>query len=956
MPTPRSRATSRERSDAPPKGAPIAETRSADAPADRAIEVEGASTHNLVDVTCRIPHGRITVVTGVSGSGKSSLAFDTVYAEGQRRYVETLSTYARQFLQQMRKPPVRSLRNMLPSLALRQGNPVNNARSSVGTVTELNDHLHVLFARAGSVVCKACGADVVPWTVPVVVRALRDDAAGERILLLAEVRPDGDDSIATLLRQLAAEGHRRVWHGNRMVEIDTEGAADLLGESSIWLVIDRLQVDADDPRLPEAVERAFGTGERVLRVIFWDRGASESTREERTFSPSHRCDACGTVHATPSLLLFNPQSALGKCSTCDGFGRTVGLDPALVVPNPAATLEGGAVTCLESAMGQRARRNLLRAVMDRGWPVDVPWIDLPEEARHYVFHGGDGWYGVRGFFRELEEDRHKAHVRIFVARFRGYTECERCGGSGLSDDARAVRIAGRSLATLQSLRIEELVAWLGELHLGGGYDEALEPLLREMRERLVFLDDAGAGYLTLGRAARTLSGGEMHRVVLATSVGRALTDTCYVLDEPTAGLHPADTERLFRVVERLRDAGNTVVVVEHDPDVIRGADHVIEMGPDAGERGGRVCFEGSVSALLAHRETTTGRLLADRTSQRSAARPPASEWLEVRDACLNNLRRVHVAFAKRRLNVVTGVSGSGKSTLVSDVLHGLLREKRGQQAPHLAPASLHGDHFADIVLVDQGAMPRSTRSCALTVSGAYTPLRELFAQQPLAIERGYAAGAFSFNTPGGRCDACDGTGVVTVEMHFLADIELACEICDGTRFQRTLREVTWEGLSIADVFQLTVSEALQRFASVPTVARRLEPLETVGLGYLRLGQTTSRMSGGELQRLKLSTYLGSPGEATNELLFLFDEPTVGLHMRDVDVLVGALQRLVDAGHTVIVVEHNLDLIASADHVIDLGPGAGPRGGRVVHAGTVEELRSHPESRTGAFLRASFGER
>lgn len=929
---------------------------SAPRPGD-AIEVEGARTHNLRDVSCRFPHRRISVVTGVSGSGKSSLAFDTVFAEGQRRYVETLSTYARQFLQQMQKPPVDAVRHVPPALALRQGNPIAGARSTVASVTELDDHLRLLWSSAGRMNCKACGAPVHPWTVATAVRWLETHAEGERVVVIGTAEPDPDESMATLLRQLAADGHRRLWLDGRLIDIDSADVAELVDHDEVDVVIDRLAIEPGAPRVAEAIDAAMQFGEPSARVLLWDRRDGDEI-PTKTFYAGWRCGECHTAHHRPVPALFNPSSKIGACATCEGYGRTVGIDEAKVVPDPRTTLADGAVACFQSATTRKHHRAMMKAAESSGIPVDVAWQHLDDDTRAWVFDGDPalGYAGVHGFFESLEDKRYKPHIRILIARYRGYTHCRACRGSGLSADALSVRVAGRTLADIHRMRIDTVASWLDGLDLGDDLLSALDALLREIRDRVRFLRQVGVGYLTLDRPSRTLSGGEMHRVVLATSVGRMLTDTCYVLDEPTAGLHPADTERLFRVVHRLRDLGNTVIVVEHDPDVIRQAEWVVEMGPGGGEAGGRVVYEGALDGLLADETTATGEMMARRGITVHDKPVEGGDWLTVRHACLHNLRDVSVSFPKGHMTAVTGVSGSGKSSLVHHVLHGRLMESRGQRPSHsLGPAAVIGDDFDEVVLVDQGSIPRSSRSNALTFSGAYTPVRELFADVGLAKLRGYTPGTYSFNTKGGRCERCEGTGIITIEMHFIADVELTCDVCHGRRFRDEVLEITVDGRSIADVFDMTIDESVAFFADRRSIHRRLKPLQTVGLGYLRLGQTTAKMSGGELQRLKMASYVGKQKSAKGTKLFLFDEPTIGLHLRDVEQLVAAMRELTAAGHTVVVVEHNLDLVAACDWVVDLGPGAGPDGGNIVFEGPVAGLVAAEGSVTGRHLATTMAD-
>jgi len=928
---------------------------------NRSIEVVGARTHNLRSVDCAIPRGKLTVVTGVSGSGKSSLAFDTVYAEGQRRYVETLSTYARQFLAQMRRPPVTAVRNVPPALALRQGNGLSNARSTVASVTELDDHLALLFARAGRVVCRGCGGVVAPYRTHDIVAWLRDNARDERVVVVGRVSPGEDEEVAILLRQLASEGYRRLVVDGELVDIDEVAVLDTLADATLDVVVDRLVVRDGDVRVIEAVEAALHMGEHVCEVLLWDRTGDDGKRPVRRFYSGFRCSACDTLHTEPIPALFHTQSALGACTVCEGYGRTVGVDVEKVVPNPTLSLEDGAVVCFSSPISRGMKGKMLKACAERGVPIDIPWRALRREDRSFVMRGDGDYVGVDGFFAKLSEDRRKPQKRIYVARFRAYTDCATCDGSGLSDDARSVFVDGTRLSDVWKLRVDEARAWADALTLDGELEVALASMLQEIRDRLRYLDESGVGYLTLDRKARTLSGGEMHRVLLATSVGRMLTDTCYVLDEPTAGLHAADTERLMEVIRRLRDVGNTVVVVEHDPDVIEHADWIIELGPLGGEQGGEIVYQGPVDGLRARDETTmTGRMLRARGwSLRSAALDPATldglPSLEIIGATMHNLHGERVRFAKGAFNCVTGVSGSGKSTLVVEALFGKLTAARGdRESSALSIVEVRGDTFDELVMVDQGSISRSSRSCALTYSGAYTAVRELFAASPESVAAGLSPGHFSFNTAGGRCDACEGTGTMTVEMHFIADIDLVCPDCDGQRFLPNVLSVRVGGKNIGDVFSMTVDQAIAFFSDRAPIVRRLEPLQRVGLGYVRLGQPTTQLSGGELQRLKLASYIGRGRVDTGgERLFIFDEPTVGLHLYDVEILVRAIRELTEAGHTVIVVEHNLDLVSASDWTVDLGPGPGPDGGHVVYQGPSVSLPGAEGSVTGAHLRQSM---
>lgn len=925
----------------------------------RAIVVKEAYTNNLKGVTCAIPHGSLTVVTGVSGSGKSSLAFDTVYAEGQRRYVETLSTYVRQFLQQMRKPPVLAVENLQPSLAIRQHNPISNARATVGTITELDHYLQTLFSGVGVVQCYRCSETVRSWNPTDVISWLRENAAGERIIVVAEQEPEEDSSMATLLEQVGADGFRRLWVGDSIVDIQSDEALRALDRPALHVVIDRLSVSDDDARLFEAIEGAMDRGNRVAMVLLWDRRDAEGTPAVRRFETGWRCSVCGAEHHEPVPALLSPDSGMVSCEDCNGYGRRAGIDMDRVIPDPSLSIEKKVFAAFRTPKMSKHHRDLASAAVRLGIPVDVPWSTLREEDRERLLYGDGSFLGAISLLEDLRKNyRYKLSVASLLARFTGYVHCSTCAGSGLGKVARAVRIGDKHIGEVQDLRLEELAKWVDQIPIRDDQRAAMDALLRELRARVDFLNRTGAGYLTLSRRGRTLSGGELHRVVLATSLGRGLTDTCYVLDEPTAGLHPKDTERLIEVMEELRDLGNTVLVVEHDPDVMLRAQHLIELGPYGGESGGELLFEGDYEGLMASDSPTGEWIRAHADRALPAEFIPEHGFLAVEGARLHNLKNVHVRFAKGALNVVTGLSGSGKSTLVHDVLYNAMMRARGVADFELDPGdvTIHGDDFDELVLVDQDAIPSFSRSCALTLTDAYSPVRDLFANTDAARAQGLSAGHFSFNVATGRCPRCDGSGTLTIEMHFIADVELPCDVCDGKRFQPNILAIKWRGLTISDVFNLTVDQALEAFDREDRITQRLAPLREVGLGYLRLGQSVSQLSGGEKQRLKLATYLGhmSAKERDKRRLFIFDEPSVGLHMRDVDVLLRAIRRLTRDGHTVIVVEHNTDVIAAADWAVDLGPGAGPRGGELVYEGPLRGMIDAGErSNTAPCVRSLF---
>ena len=916
------------------------------------IVMRGVRTHNLKNIDCEIPHDALTVVTGLSGSGKSSLAFDTLYAEGQRRYTESLSTYARQFLQQMARPPVDEVHAIQPAVALRQKNDVTHARSTVGTITEIDDHLQLLFTHAGVTTCPTCDLRVSRDTPASAAAELVATADGDRVVLVAEVDASIDEHRPQLLKQLVAEGYSRFLVDGEVLDVEDVDPDTLLGMEILPVVVDRLTVRGDDrQRLTEALEAGFSLGNGRIGVVFWARG-DEQRRKPLTFDRSFRCNNCGTEFVEPQPALFSFNTSLGACETCSGFGKTIGVDFRKVVPDPRRSILGGAIAPWQSGHFKDWQKKLIAAAKQIGIPLDLAFRDMDPEHREIVFEGQGSWPGVRGFFRELKNEQHKTHVRIFIAKYRGYGECEACRGTRLGAEARNVRFAGRRVSDVWQMRIEVARQFFEQLELDETTRAAVGVLLSEIRARLRYLDEVGLGYLTLDRSSRTLSGGEMQRIHLTTSLGRSLTDTLYVLDEPTAGLHARDSKRLLEILYNLRDIGNTVVVVEHDPEIIEGADYIVELGPGGGDKGGELVFEGEFEKFRA-----AGTVTSESLEQRIAIQPKNEDEpvavISIIGATENNLDGVDVHFPVGRLSAVTGVSGSGKSTLMDQVLFQGWRRTRGQVAEAGAHEALEGlDRFAEVIFMDQSALGRSTRSNPLSYSKAYDEVRRIFAGLREAKMAGLGSGDFSFNTPGGRCETCAGLGFVTVDMHFLADVELPCEECHGKRFTSRVLDVRYRGKNINDVLEMTVDDAVAFFADQQLVVRRLDPLRAVGLGYVRLGQSTSTLSGGEAQRLKLATYIAE-GDRSNgtspEYLFIFDEPTVGLHIRDVEVLVAALRSLVDQGHTVIVIEHNVDFVAQCDYIVDMGPDAGPAGGKVVAYGPPELVAAKADGYTARYL-------
>jgi len=956
----------------------------------RNIEVRGARTHNLKGIDVTIPHRALTVVTGVSGSGKSSLAFDTLYAEGQMRYVESLSAYSRQFLEQMERPPLDSITGLPPAIALEQKNTVKNARSTVGTATEISDYLRLLYASVGRTICPHCNVRVVRHTVTGSVDEVLKLAPGSRLLVVAPVErgPSADPAQArpweSLRRELQRLGLRRLWLAGRMAEVTQVAETDLPAE--VEVIIDRL-VLADPPaesraRLAESLESALKTGRGRAAVVV-PGGAAQAARSEISdpksempatdalaagsrltveaqrlaFDVRFNCAKCGREFPEPDAQLFSFNSAVGACPTCEGFGRVSGLDPAKIIPDPRKSVDNGAITCWQTPAYKELHRECRRACRARGIRTDVPYVDLPESAKRFIWDGdhdsqGNGWIGIRGFFDWLETKRYKVHVRVMIARYRGYYPCPECGGKRLRAEALNVFVGGRRLADLVVMPVKDLRRWFDGLCLAPEDEEKAAVLLREIRNRLAYLDNVGLDYLTLDRQTRTLSGGESQRINLASALGSSLTNTLYVLDEPTVGLHTRDTQRLIGILRSLIGKGNTVVVVEHDPEVIEAAGHLIDLGPGAGEDGGRVIFAGSLADLARCDASETARQMrthADRAMAPYARR--AKGWITLTGARQHNLKDLTVRIPLGVLCCVTGVSGSGKTTLVHSVLYGQFKHRRGEAVEEVGLCdNLQGDdEIDDLILVDQSPIGLSTRSNPVTYVKAYGAIRSLLAETPKARVAGITATDFSFNVTGGRCEVCKGVGTVTYDMYFMADVTVVCQECGGKRFKKKVLDVRWNGKNIDDILDMTVAEAMAHFAEHESITQHLRPLVDVGLGYLRLGQNTASLSGGEAQRLKLASYLAAPKKGEH-WLFIFDEPTTGLHMADVQVLLKTFHRLVHAGHSLLVIEHNLDFISQADWIIDLGLEGGDAGGELIAAGPPDKVAACERSYTGRFLK------
>lgn len=934
------------------------ESRVSPATQGASIEVRGARVHNLKNVDVTVPRGALTVVTGVSGSGKSSLAFDTLYAEGQRRFVESLSAYARQFLDRMNKPDVDRITGLPPAVAIEQQSFTKNPRSTVGTTTEVYDYLRLLYGRIGVVIDIETG-DVVRKDSPQsVADALLQHPAGSRHLILSEIDVN-TDFLQHTLDELYAQGFTRLVVGDD-VEIVDAGPGFQLPASveALFVVVDRVVADTNPDarsRWIDSLETAFrisSTGRILVREV-----VRQGAPVDRWFSRRFEHATTRRVYIEPEPRLFSFNNPFGACPTCQGFGRSIGIDEDLVIPDKTLSLRRNAVHPFRGETFGSHFRALLREATHAGVNVDAPYHTLSEREREVVWNGGGEYIGINGFFRMLEEKSYKTHYRVMLARYRGYTTCRTCRGSRLRTAARQVFVHGVNLPSIVAMTLEEARDHFERLELSPFESSIAEQILLEIRRRLRLLCDIGLGYLTLDRLSHTLSGGESQRINLATSLGSALVGTLYVLDEPSIGLHPRDTNRLMTILRRLTSLGNTVVVVEHDVDVMSSADHIIDIGPEAGERGGSVVFTGSLQELVEDGATLTADYVAGRRqvsvkSERRNARGPA---ITIRKPVHRNLKGDDVAIPLGCLTVVTGVSGSGKSSLVHDVLYANAKRIHGGYTGEVGACErIEGlEHVQHIELVDQSPIGRSTRSTPATYTKTFDPIREVFASTQLAKQLGWKAGHFSFNVPGGRCETCEGEGVVTIEMQFLPDIELECEECKGTRYRRDAQQILYRGKSIVDVLRMTVDEAHQHFADVPRIVSKLEVLQQVGLGYIRLGQPSSHLSGGEAQRIKLAAYLEA--DAARRTLFILDEPTTGLHMHDVSILLTAFDKLVDAGHSLLVIEHNVHVMAHADWIIDIGPDGGSQGGRLVVAGTPERVSSHPTSYTGAALKEYFSQ-
>ncbi len=940
-------------------------------PEQDSIRVRGARVHNLKNISLDIPHNAITLITGVSGSGKSSLAFDTIYAEGQRRYIESLSAYARQFLERIEKPDVDEISGIAPAIAIKQKNSTRNPRSTVATATEIYDYLRLLYARAGRTYCTNCGHQVRKDTMDEIAARVLALPEGRRFYVLyaleiaappaatprrvtakkpAKVSPE---TIRQALAALQRRGFQRLYQAGRMHEFSSpETLLDIDFSRPVYVVVDRLAIGTDmRSRLVDSVEICYreGRGEAILEFV---PEAAGGETERLVFNERFECKTCGAVYQEPEPRLFSFNSPYGACPRCQGFGNTVDFDINLVIPDRGKSLNEDAIQPWTTPRYRVLLNELKKFAFAKNIPLDIPFRDLTAAQRDLVIEGESksGYHGINGFFKWLERKKYRLHVRVFLSRYRGYAICPDCHGARLRVEARAVRLSGKSITEVCAMTVTEARTFVDSLELSSEQAAIAEKILEEIRQRLRFLDEVGLEYLSLDRLSSTLSGGEAQRIQLATSLGSRLVGALYVLDEPSIGLHPRDTHRLIGILKSLRDLGNTILVVEHDPDAIAAADYVIDLGPGAGENGGKLLYAGPRSELAQSRESLTARYLNGelRIPVPSLRRKPRGRFLRIYGARAHNLRNIDLMIPLGMLVAVTGVSGSGKSTVVHDVLYKALEARNvGGTFKELCDR-IEGDHFLQgVVLVDQSPIGRTPRSNPSTYLKAFDAIRELFAATPDAKKRGYSPGHFSFNIPGGRCEACQGEGIVTVEMQFLADVELICEECRGTRFKSGVLEVRYREKNVHEVLQLTVREALAFFAGVPKITSKLRILEEVGLGYLRLGQSATTLSGGEAQRLKLAAHLTT--QANEGILYIFDEPTTGLHFDDIQKLLTSFRKLIDGGASLLVIEHNLDIIKSADWIIDLGPEGGGQGGRIVATGTPEQVARNAHSHTGNFL-------
>lgn len=922
------------------------------------IIVKGARVHNLKNIDVEIPRNKLVVITGLSGSGKTSLAFDTLYAEGQRRYVESLSSYARQFLGRMSKPEVDYIKGIPPAIAIEQKVNTRNPRSTVGTSTEIYEYIKLLFSRIGKTYSPISGELVKKHEAEDVVATAMQFPEGTRMMILSEVLPSEDRTIQDELKGLMSQGFSRVEMEGQIFQLQELTTQNSKITGQVYLVVDRTMVDKSQEgvsRLTDSVETAFleGKGACMLKVF------SEDGDKLLRFSKSFEAD--GMIFETPTVHTFSFNSPIGACPVCEGFGKVIGIDEDLVVPNKALSIYEDAIVCWKGEVMGEWKNTLVHVASKFNFPIHKPYYELTDEQRNLLWDGNKYFEGLNAFFKHLEANQYKIQYRVMLARYRGKTICPECKGSRLKKEASYIRVSGKSINELVLMPVSRLKAFFENIDLDDHDASVAKRLLLEINNRLHFLLDVGLGYLTLNRLSNSLSGGESQRINLVTSLGSSLVGSLYILDEPSIGLHPRDTDQLIKVLKQLRDLGNTVVVVEHDEEIMRAADYIIDIGPGAGRKGGEVVFKGNLKEIRSdlpeiEQSYTLKYLLEKEQIDVPSRRRKWNNYIEVLGARENNLKGIDVKFPLNVMTVVTGVSGSGKSSLVKSVFYAALKKYYGGVADRTGQfGALKGSmHLAkDIEFVDQNPIGRSSRSNPVTYIKAYDEIRKLFADQQLSKQMGYSASHFSFNTPGGRCEECQGEGTVTVEMQFMADLVLECEHCHGKRFKQDVLEVQYHDVSIFDVLEMTVNQAIEFFSAhtgntEKRIVKRLKPLQDVGIGYVKLGQSSSTLSGGESQRVKLASFLAS--EKPEPTIFVFDEPTTGLHFHDIKTLLKAFDALIAKGHTIIIIEHNPEVIKCADHIIDIGPEGGEKGGSVVFDGAPEDIVNCEASYTGKFLK------
>ena len=935
------------------------------------IQIRGIKVHNLKNIDIDIPRKQLVVITGVSGSGKSSLAFDTIYAEGQRRYVESLSAYARQFLDRMDKPDIESIHGICPAIAIEQKNQVRNARSTIGTTTEIYDYLRLLFARVGTSYCGKCGAVVQKDSIDSILEGITEMPEGTKFLVCFPLAgkyaleqkewhiENHVDELERLKQLLVHKGFLRVLIEDEIVYLEDD-AFHFKDEAQVLVIVDRLVMrDGIRERLADALETAYQEGDGRLSIVSFGSSGMTSTetqkgetRHRQRFSRKFECSHCGIEYRSPEPRLFSFNNPYGACPECKGFGDTMSWDLNLIIPDREKSIGEGAIVPWTTPKSAGIVKQLKRIAPQHGFTLDTPIQELTEEQFSFLLEGSDDFIGILPFFDYLEEKKYKMHIRVFMSKFRGYNPCPSCKGTRLNTAANLVNVGGKSIHEVSCMTIGDAKKFFERLALSEFELTIAGKVLEELHNRLQYLLDVGLSYLTLNRLSRTLSGGEMQRIHLATSLGTSLVNSLYVLDEPSIGLHPRDNSRLIEILKALRDKGNTVLVVEHDADTIRQSNYVIDLGPKAGEHGGEIVFAGQTDDLLQKQSNGKSSLTAQYLCGEKniplpdSRRPAGKKSIRLEGACEHNLKKIAIDFPLERFVCITGVSGSGKSTLIQDLLYKALKN---QLPPGNGYSGIFGrEHLSDAVMVDQSPIGRSPRSNPVTYMKAFDDIRKLFASTRLAHERGYTPGSFSFNIAGGRCEKCDGNGQIQVEMQFLADLYLSCDVCHGTRYKADIMDVKYRNHTIHDVLNLTVSEAAKFFIEQRRIVNKMRVLKDVGLGYLRLGQAATTLSGGEAQRLKLASHLAD--KRKKQILYLFDEPTTGLHFDDIATLLDCFHQLVDRGHSLIVIEHNLDVIKCADYIIDLGPEGGDKGGEIVACGTPEEIVQAERSYTGKYLK------